>query len=280
MCLAAFAIGQSDRFPFVLLANRDEAFDRPAAAMAWWPRQAGQPRLLAGRDLAAGGTWLGLTEAGRLAWVTNVREPGHMLPVSPSRGALVPMWLRAGAPWAAEDALQALAEPARNGFNLLYTDLASTAPVHWLSNRPQWQQQAVGHGVHGVSNAALDTPWPKLQQLKQQLAQMLAGAQDLPQLQAAAWHALGDREAADDALLPDTGLPLLRERQLSPVFIRIAGDDPGRAVYGTRCSTLVVLAQAPTPGGVRRSLHVAERSFGPDGAVSAEVRYDWALPAG
>ncbi len=282
MCLTAFAIAQHPRFPFVLLANRDEAHDRPAVPMAWWPAQATAPApvpVLAGRDLSAGGTWLGLTAAGRLAWLTNVREPGQLLPVSPSRGTLVPLCLQS--PQALDEAaLQGLAVPPRNGFNLLVAELAQpAAPVRWASNRPQPQCQAVGPGIHGVSNAALDTPWPKLVQLKQRLTSLLAGlpagSGALEALQAAAFSALADPQPAADAQLPATGLSLLRERQLSPAFIRIVGDDPAQAVYGTRCSTLVVVAQE---GGQRR-VHVAERSFGADGQVSGERRYDWALPA-
>jgi uncharacterized protein with NRDE domain len=280
MCLTAFAIGLSARFPFVLLANRDERFDRPAAPMAWWPAQAGAPALLAGRDLSAGGTWLGLTAGGRLAWVTNVREPGRALADAPSRGSIVPQWLQAAQAVPEPAALQALGSPPRNGFNLVVAELASAASAgvagvaHWVGNRPQLQHRVVGRGMHGVSNAALDTPWPKLLRLKQRLADMLLDTSELPALQEAAWAALADPQPAADAQLPATGLPLLRERQLSPAFIRIVGDDPALAVYGTRCSTVVAVQQA----GRQRSVHVVERSFGPGGEVSIEVGYDWALP--
>ncbi len=273
MCLTAFAIGQSERFPFVLLANRDERFDRPAAPMAWWPEQSGRPGLLAGRDLSAGGTWLGLTARGRLAWMTNVREPGRVLALAPSRGALVPQSLQASrgtVPWQAMDA------PPRNGFNLVVAELAGEGAAQWVCNRPQLQQRVVGPGVHGVSNASLDTPWPKLLRLKQRLTPMLHDGNTVAALQAGAWEALADPEPADDARLPATGLPLLRERQLSPAFIRIVGDDPAVAVYGTRCSTLVVVQQV----GRRRTVHALERTFGSGGEISTEVGYDWVLPAG
>ena len=280
MCLAAFAFGQSARFPFVLLANRDETFDRAAAPMAWWPGQAAGPGLLAGRDLSAGGTWLGLTARGRLALVTNVREPGRALVKAPSRGELVPEWLQAEPEADDAAALQALASVARNGFNLLVADLADPGAAgremaRWLSNRPHLQQRGLGLGVHGVSNAALDTPWPKLVRLKQRLHDLLGPSCDLHTLQAGAFAALADPQAAPDAQLPATGLPLLRERQLSSAFIRIVGDDPTLAVYGTRCATLVVVQQ----DGPCRSVHAVERSFGPAGEVTGEVRYDWVLPA-
>jgi uncharacterized protein with NRDE domain len=285
MCLAAFATGLSGRFPFVLLANRDESFDRAAAPMAWWPAQPAGSGMLAGRDLSAGGTWLGLTAAGRLALVTNVREPGRVLAASPSRGDLVLQWLQAGHGVQDSAALQAMGAVPRNGFNLLVADLAGhrragvqgtddRAPARWLSNRPQLQQCQLGPGVHGLSNAALDTPWPKLVRLKQRLHDMLAVAQDLPGLQAAGFAALADPQLAEDAQLPATGLPLLRERQLSPAFIRIVGDDPAVALYGTRCATLVAVQQQAG----RRSVHVVERSFGPAGSVTGEARYEWDLP--
>lgn len=282
MCLAAFAFGLSARFPFVLLANRDESFDRAAAPMAWWPGRAAGPGLLAGRDLSAGGTWLGLTAGGRLALVTNVREPGRALAVSPSRGELVPQWLQAGPGAHDAAALEALGSVARNGFNLLVADLTARGAAgagrdvaRWLSNRPHLQQRGLGPGVHGVSNAALDTPWPKLVRLKQRLHDLMASACDLHSLQAGGFAALADPQAAPDAQLPATGLPLLREQQLSSAFIRIVGDEPGLAVYGTRCASLVAVQQ----DGPRRSVLAVERSFGPAGNVTGEVRYDWVLPS-
>ena len=294
MCLAAFASGLNDRFPFVLLANRDESFDRAAAPMAWWPAQGASAGVLAGRDLSAGGTWLGLTAAGRLALVTNVREPGRTLALAPSRGDLVPRWLQAAHDVHDTAALNDMGSVARNGFNLLVADLAgrlpvdaqgmaaaAAAPARWLSNRPQVQQRALGPGVHGVSNAALDTPWPKVRRLKQRLHDLLADVHDqlvdvhdLQALQSAGLAALADPDCAEDAELPATGLPLLRERQLSPAFIRIVGGDPALAVYGTRCATVVAVQQL----GNRRSVHVVERSFGPAGTVTGEVRHDWDLP--
>lgn len=129
--------------------------------------------------------------------------------------------------------------------------------------------------MHGVSNAALDTPWPKLVMLKQRLYDLLGAPSDLRTLQAGGFAALPDPKAARDTQLPTTGLPLMRERQLLSAFIRIVEDDPARVVYGTRCATLVAVQQ----DGPRRSVHAVERSFGPTGDVTGEIRYDWALPA-
>ncbi len=273
MCLAALAIGQSGRFPWVLLANRDEFFDRPAEALGWWHPWPGGPRILSGRDRFAGGTWLGLNEGGQLALLTNVREPGRMLPVSPSRGDLVPQWLLGER---SLDTLRAKAEVPRNGFNLLTADLSAAPPAAagppvawWLSNRPQARHQALVAGVYGLSNAALDTPWPKVQQIKARLRAALAGSNTVAELAAAGFAALRDGTVAPDALLPATGVPLARERQLSPAFIRIVSSGAGVGHYGTRCATVVVAERL----GNGHAVHVIERTFDSAGAVSGVVSH-------
>lgn len=278
MCLAALAVAANARFPWVLLANRDEYFDRLSLPMAWWQTASVSPRLLSGRDCSAGGTWLGLNEAGRLALVTNVREPGRMLPVSPSRGYLVPHWLQAAGPALA---MHLVTEVPRNGFNLLAADLAvdatadANAPAAWwLSNRPEARHHTVGPGVVGLSNAALDTPWPKVQVLKQRLHALLQRAACVADIEEAGFAALADRSLAPDTLLPDTGLPLARERQLSAAFIHVAGEAASQD-YGTRCSTVVVVECMPS----LRVVHVVERTFDRNAAISGEARFTLSLPA-
>jgi len=265
MCLAALAIAQSDRFPFVLASNRDEFFHREAAPLGWWT--AGGVELLGGRDLSAGGTWLALSRAGVLALVTNVREPGRVLPGAPSRGELVPHWLAGGG----QSLLDDMAAVPRNGFNFLTVELHGLQGT-WFSNRPQPQRRTLGAGLHGVSNAALDTPWPKLLALKRQLVAALAAPADLATLQASLFEALSRREPAPDAELPATGVPLDRERQLSPPFIRIEGE---AGVYGTRCSTLVIV-EATAQG---RRVHMVERRFADSGTVSGETARAFDLDA-
>lgn len=255
MCLVAFSLGQQQRYPLVLLANRDEFFARPAAPLAWWDET-----VLGGRDLQAGGGWLLLDRGGRLALVTNVREPGREQPGLLSRGEL-PLAALRGAE------LLSLADTPRNGFNLLRVDIAAGRAA-WVSNRPRPRQRQLGAGLYGLSNAALDTPWPKLERLKQRLGETLAGAwrdEDL-------FAALADAEPAPVARLPATGLPAERERQQSAAFIRIV-DDAGRAVYGTRCSTLVIAESQA--GGLL--LRVRERRFGAEGGVSGESEQRWLL---
>lgn len=265
MCLAAIASGLHPRFPWVLASNRDEFFDRAALPLAWWQPPAGGEPVLAGRDLSAGGTWLGLQRSGRLALVTNVREPGRYLADAPSRGDLVLQWL---AQAALRDQPEQLLQPPRNGFNLLGVDLAQGGAGRWLSNRGG-PAQPLGAGVHGLSNAALDTPWPKVTQLKRQLADAVPQAASVQALTDAVFALLADRRTAPDETLPRTGVPLERERALSALCIRITEPGTDRALYGTRCSTVVVL-EAQGPGAPAR-VHVCERSFDALGHVAGEA---------
>jgi uncharacterized protein with NRDE domain len=271
MCLAAIAIAQHARFPWVVAANRDELFSRPAEPLGWWQPAPGEPALLSGRDLAAGGTWLGVNTRGRFAMVTNVREP-HRTPLvtSPSRGDLVTRWLRQRE--ADHALLHDSLHTARNGFNLLVGDLAGNDGL-WLNNRLQ-RQQRLGPGISGLSNAALDTPWPKLKTLKQRLQAAVAGADGAEQLAADTFDALADPTPAADADLPDTGVGMARERLLSPAFIRIPGAIAG-SHYGTRCSTVVVVEQI----GPQRVVRVFERRFDPDGVAQGDTALTLELAA-
>lgn len=290
MCLAALALGLHPRFPLVLAANRDEFFHREAAPMDWWTPPGPGQAVLAGRDLSAGGTWLALDARGRLALTTNVREPGRHRADAPSRGQLPIDWVRG------RDTAQAFATAAlargHNGFNLLTLDMAQ-AQAHWIGNRAADGEPAsrpMDAGLHGVSNASLDTPWPKLTRLKQALGATLAGIAALETLPTASmswrdegtldamcqclWSALADAEPAPDDQLPDTGIGLARERWLSSAFIRIPGQqDPALADYGTRCSTLIVLQG--------NTLHVRERRFDARGGIAGESRFSidgWPRP--
>lgn len=257
MCLAAFALNAHPRFPLVIAANRDEFFARAAAPMAWW--QAGDTELLAGRDLSAGGTWFGLTRAGRLALLTNVREPGRQLADAPSRGALVVDWLTATLD--APD-FAATLKPGYNGFNLVTADLLQDR-WHWLSNRAD-APLALAPGIHALSNAALDTPWPKTTGLKAALAAALRQATSAEQLADDLLAALADATPAGDADLPDTGVGLARERLLSPRFVRMPdATRPDITTYGTRCSTVLVREAHGATTLVERSITAQGRWLAP-----------------
>jgi len=265
MCLAAFALQAHPRFPLVIAANRDEFFARAAAPMGWW--HAGGIELLAGRDLSAGGTWFGLTRAGRLALLTNVREPGRNVADAPSRGALVVDWL---ASHADAPAFARGLRPGYNGFNLVTADLARSE-WHWASNRAPGVV-ALAPGLHGLSNAALDTPWPKTVGLKAEMARAMEAAASAEQLATQLLEALADATQAADADLPDTGVGLERERLLSPRFVRMP--DPARpslAGYGTRCSTVLV-TEALADGCLQTC--VIERTVDASGRWAEPVLHD------
>ena len=251
MCLAIVAIDAHPRYALVLAANRDEFHRRPTAPAAWWTADGAEP-LLAGRDLEQGGTWLGLTRSGRWGFVTNVREPGRHDPRAPTRGALVPALVRDTRP--AHEAIASLvaAAHAYNGFNLVGGEGASAA---FGSNRG-FATSTLDRGIHGVSNAALDTPWPKLVRTK---AAVAAWAQREVADFDALWSALADRMPARDGELPATGIPHERERLLSAPFI--VSDD-----YGTRSSTIVAFDRDGTAQFI-------ERSFDAAGAPSGEARF-------
>lgn len=255
MCLIGLAIEQSRRFPLVIAANRDEYFARPSARLGWWTSDGGGPAILGGRDLAAGGTWLGLTAAGRLAMVTNVRDPARVDPQAPSRGLIVPQWL--GAQEATDRFWTRTMLSGYNGFNLIAADF-KRGECFWGSSLSAGPTR-LERGVFGVSNALLDSSWPKTDRLKARLTHSLNETTALDALVSDLFAALADRGLADDADLPSTGVPLEVERQLSSAFIRTPDNS-----YGTRCSTLVISER------VGRGLitHVLERSFSASGAVS------------
>ena len=236
MCLIAFAINTAPARPLLLAANRDEFFDRPTEPLHRWTLPDGTG-VVAGRDLREGGTWLGMSESGRVAMLTNVRSanPG---PGRRSRGELTTRWLQAGSNW---DALLSGIEPAdHGGFNLVVGDLV-TGFWAWVSNRNPAQPHAehtdglhhrrLAPGVYGLSNAALDTPWPKTLRLKQALDQALAVDTET---QAPLVAALSDHGTRPSSELPDTGVPAELERALSSPFVDMA--DRG---YGTRSSLLL-----------------------------------------
>jgi uncharacterized protein with NRDE domain len=223
MCLILVAWKAHPQYPLVLAANRDEFFARPAEPAHWWP----QPRILAGRDGQAGGTWLGLASDGRFAALTNYRDPGGaQRPQAPSRGELVPETL--AAKLTASSRLQQLHERGAhyNGFNLLFSDGEQLAIYESVPDRGA----LLSPGVYGLSNHLLDTPWPKVMSAKAALAQALAHLPDETPL----LHLLRDQTVAPDEQLPRTGLTLEWERLVSSAFVRAPG-------YGTRCSTIALI---------------------------------------
>ena len=217
MCLIALAYKAHPRYPLVLAANRDEFHERPTTPAQWWD---GAPHLLAGRDLRAGGTWMGITRAGRFAALTNHRDLRRPLKQGPSRGLLVRDAL--------EGALDVAGTAAYEGFNLLH----GTVDALRYHNNVQPADAPLAPGVHGLSNAFLDTPWPTVQRARAGMEQLLDAADTA--LIDGLFALLRDEVPAPDAQLPGTGLPRELERAVSPIFIRTNG-------YGTRCSTVLLV---------------------------------------
>ena len=253
MCLILFAIDSHPRYPLLIAANRDEYYARATRPMKPWPEA---PQLLAGRDLEAGGTWLGLTRSGRFAAVTNVREDPTRPAWQHSRGELTSGFLL-GAMSAADYARQARARGEHYaGFNLLVGDADG---FYYCSNRNGAGPRRLGAGIYGLSNDTLDTAWPKVETGKAELRDLLRAEPDAPALLAL----LTDTERAVDAQLPDTGIGLDRERLLSSRFI--ASD-----LYGTRASTAILI-------DARGAATVWEQNFDSGGEPAGLERFQWQL---
>jgi uncharacterized protein with NRDE domain len=251
MCVLAFAWRAHPDWPLVLAGNRDERHDRPSLPLARWDDA---PEVLGGRDLEGGGTWLGVSEQGRLAVVTNLRGFGPPRPEAPSRGRLARDLLIGAGPYAD---ISAADLDAFNPMNLI---VVSGGQARFCSNRPPSGVRMLASGIYGLSNGDLDEPWPKTRRLKTALADWLHGADQAAE---PLLEVLADETRPADAELPSTGLDLERERLVSPIFIRAER-------YGTRCSTVVCIDREGRG-------EIVERRFGPGGepAGATALKFSW-----
>jgi uncharacterized protein with NRDE domain len=251
MCLLVFAWRAHPRFHLIVAANRDEYHERPTAPLARWPAP---NDMLAGQDLRAGGTWLGLDRRRRFGAVTNFRELQRPRRSAPSRGGLIPAFL------AQEDAPEAFLArletdaPGYSGLNLLIGD---TDELWYASNRLDRFARPLSPGVYGLSNEFLDTPWPKLRRVRHRFEDWLSttSTDPVPEL----FGLLEDRVPATEGP-PQHGLSPQWERALSAPFVV-------HPTYGTRCSTVLLLE--PTGAVV-----MAERRFDSAGVPTGEAEYD------
>lgn len=257
MCLIAFAWKAHPDYPLIVAANRDEWRARPTEPAAWWTDA---PSILAGRDLEAGGTWLGVTSTSRFAALTNFRDPSNRKADAPSRGLLVRDYL-AGSQ-APREFLSALRESASRyqGFNLLVGDRES---LFYFSSRIG-EILPVSPGVHALSNHTLDEPWPKAQKAKSLMDAALRPEVPWKARQSSCFDLLLNEETPPDRELPDTGVGMEWERRLSPILITGEG-------YGTRSSTVLLV------GAGGHECHVEERTRAANGEVTAVARYDFPL---
>jgi uncharacterized protein with NRDE domain len=254
MCLILLAWQAHPDYPLIFAGNRDEAYERPSAPAAFWPDD---PRIFGGRDLEMGGTWLGITRQGRIAAVTNYRQGSGGAPAPRSRGELTTGFLRGIEE--PRSYLQGVSPQAREyrGYTLIVGDQEHL----WAFSNRGGGIEKLAPGLHGVSNHLLNTPWPKIVRGKQRLAGLLgAGEKELAE---GLFQALADRTVASDAELPDSGVGLQRERELSAAFI---ADER----YGTRATTVILVSRA-------NEAVFMERRFGLRGVPLGETTQRFAL---
>lgn len=258
MCLIAFALGAHPRWPLVIASNRDEYRARPTAPLSTWATPTGRP-VVAGRDLQDGGTWFGTTPTGRVAMLTNLRR-GTAASGQRSRGELVTRWLESD--FDAAQFANVLQPKAYAGFNLVVGDHGA-GQWHCLSNAdgPALSLQRVAPGVHGLSNAQLNTPWRKTVELKRSLAMALTQANDAEGLQAQLFTALQNPSRCPPTELPNTGVPADMELGLSSAWV-----DLPQYGYGTRSSTVLVAESA----GANTEVRLWEQTYG--GTAPATLR--------
>jgi uncharacterized protein with NRDE domain len=243
MCVAAIAWSAHPDWLLVAIGNRDEYHARPAAPLARWDNG-----ILAGQDLKSGGTWLGVSEAGRFALVTNRRGFGDADPGKASRGALV------------TDLLTGYADPASaplNAFNPFNLFLAENTAATFLTNLPEQVRTTLPQGIYGLSNGSLDEPWPKTLKLKSALNDWLVTEGDVEVL----FTALRSETLESIGLHTSTPSDIPLEAAETPIFIR-------NATYGTRCSTVITV-------GHNGQGRIMERRFDADANVTGNTALDF-----
>jgi uncharacterized protein with NRDE domain len=254
MCTILFAYDYHPRYQLVVAANRDEFYQRPTSPAAFW---LDNPDILAGRDLKEGGTWMGITTSGRFAALTNYRDPASFKPEARSRGHLVKNYLNSNL--MPESYIADLVDggSSYNGFNLL---MGTNESMYYYSNREKIIRN-IPAGVHGLSNALLNTPWPKVTGGIKAFATLLQH-DDIKAEQL--FTMMTNREQPHDQELPRTGVSLEMERMLAPMFVMSPN-------YGT-CLTTVILVER------NHNVQFWERSF-KDGKLDTweEVYYQFTM---
>ena len=252
MCLIVFANNFHKDYKLIFAANRDEFYNRPTEAAHLWNNY---PELLAGQDLQAGGTWMGITKSGRFAAITNYRDMKNIKENAPSRGNLTLDFLTSDI--SPEKYFAEIKNEFKNynGFNLIFGDADD---LFYISNI-QSQLKKIEPGIHGLSNAFLDTKWPKVDKSKQRLEKSISDNQISEE---GLMKILDDKSFAEDENLPETGVGIELERVLSSVFIKTEK-------YGTRCSTVLLIDQQDNVQFIERTYLPAKDKF-----IRNEFKFD------
>ena len=244
MCLIVFAYKYHSNYKLIIGANRDEFYNRPATKAHFWKNYSD---ILAGQDLVAKGTWMGVSRNGKLSLITNYRDIKNIKPNAPSRGHLVSDYLKKDVN--PKDYLEQLDSIGHvyNGFNLI---LGNQDDLWYYSNQKR-KIYRLGTGLYGLSNALLDTSWPKVDNGKQKLEVLIAKNNITAE---AIFDALFDDETAADKDLPETGLDYEQEKAISSMFIKTGG-------YGTRCSTVLLIDNENNLTFIERTFNLQDFSF-------------------
>ena len=255
MCLILFSVNHHPKYKFILAANRDEFFNRPTEFADFWKND---NNVLGGLDLSSGGTWLGLTKTGRFAAITNYRDGIQENKLSRSRGDLSKSFLQDSSPVQSNLSKISSERNKYNGFNILLSHNGFSSIFHYSNINNQTLE--IKPGIHGLSNAYLDTPWPKADEGKRKLADIISketfNSEELIQL-------LTDKKEADDAFLPQTNISYDLEKKLSPIFISMNG-------YGTRCSTVILI-------DYENNVQFLEISYDENQQIINECKYSFPL---
>lgn len=254
MCLIVFSYRQHPKYPLIFAANRDEYYTRPSRTAQFWDEH---PHILAGKDLKAGGTWMGINKNGEFSAITNYRDPSIKKVHAPSRGQLVLDFLKSNDPPSSYlGKLQSRADQFM-GFNLL---AGSLDELGYYSNQ-QDEILFLDDGLYGLSNHLLETSWPKVRRAKEGLQNIIENGHITPD---PLFNLLADDQEAPENELPDTGIPKDIEKKVSPIFIKSDG-------YGTRCSTVLLIDQ-------HGEVTFAERCFKPETMeIEEENRYQFPI---
>lgn len=254
MCIVSFHFQQHPKYKLIIAANRDEFYRRPAEALHFWPDE---PNILAGRDLEAKGTWLGMTKDGKFATLTNYRHPKYFNDQDKrSRGDIVTNFLTGSTH--PETYLQQLHERRHeySGFNII---VGNADELYYYGNE-QGEVIKIEPGTHSLCNQLLNTPWPKVKRAKSSLNDYVMNNETINPDEL--FIQLQDDTVAPDEELPDTGIGLERERQVSPIFIRTED-------YGTRVSTVILITHD-------NQVQFIERTFY-NGEFEKEVPYEFII---